>query len=524
VSHPSEGGVEPRRSLRVLVIAHNLPGAVRFVGPVIRCLLDRGHEVRMELEPPARKHRANQWLREMERDERFSWGIVDAWRRDVWFVVARWLRRFDVYVRTLLVGRERIPYLVERAGGRAPRTGRLLVRLPGLSSRRGLRALSATLSALDRAVPVSRRTVRFFRSGGADVVIVVPILMPGSTDSAYLRAARAAGVPSVLCIPSWDNLSSKQLIRVVPDGLTVWNETQRREAMELHGIPPERVIVTGAQCFDHWFEWEPRPRAEFCARVGLAPDRPYLLYAAGAIFPSSITEAEFARSWIIGLRDDADPVLRDVSILVRPHPKRTDEWEQVRFDDLAGVAVWPRGDAEMPVGQAAREDYFDSIRHSAGVVAVNSSAMIESAIIGRPVFTTFVPEFHTSQLGTFHFEYVLDVGGGFVRTSKTVEEQRRQLAQLLRGESDGGLQDGQRFVDSFVRPLGRDRAATPVFADAVERLARAGTAPQREPVWTRPLRAVLVPGLLRVLGRRVRLKVELEVRRLLGREPRAVDA
>jgi hypothetical protein len=507
--------------LRVVVVAHGLAGSVRFIGPVIHELLDRGHRVYLALEPPARKHEGDRWLRETATRDGFEWGIVESWRRDPWFVVARWVRRTDDYVRYLLIGADRIPYLVRRAARRAPRSGRALARLAGLGARTGLRALSRVLSALDASVPTSGRTIRYLRQQRADVVVVVPILMPGSTDSAYLRAAATAGIPSALCVPSWDNLSSKQLIRTAPDTLMVWNDTQRREAQELHGIPAERVTVTGAQCFDHWFAWEPRTREAFCARVGLDPARPFLLYAGGALFPGTLTEAEFARRWILDLRASGDPALRDVAILVRPHPKRVEEWLRVPFDDLDGVVVWPRADRTMPIGREAREDYFDSIHHSVGVVGINTSAMIEAAIVGRPVFTVLVPEFHDSQTGTFHFEYVLDVGGGFVRTAQSLDELRAQLSALLTGSDDGGLDAVRRFVETFVRPHGLDQAATPLFADAIEGLAQSGaTVAHAEQSWAPLLRLVLLPGYARVQARRARLKIALELRRATGRGTR----
>ena len=40
-----------------------------------------------------------------------------------------------------------------------------------------------------------------------------------------------------------------------------------------------------------------------------------------------------------------------------------------------------------PIDPDNRADFFDSIYHSAAVVGINTSAMIEAAIIGRPVFS-----------------------------------------------------------------------------------------------------------------------------------------
>ena len=42
-------------------------------------------------------------------------------------------------------------------------------------------------------------------------------------------------------------------------------------------------------------------------------------------------------------------------------------------------------------------DYYDSMFHSVAVVGVNTSALIESGIVGRPVFTVLAAEFAGSR-------------------------------------------------------------------------------------------------------------------------------
>ena len=99
------------------------------------------------------------------------------------------------------------------------------------------------LDLCDRAIPLTKRVQRFVRDEHPDVVLVTPHLMPASTDVHYARSAAATGVPTAICVASWDNLSSKQLLRVVPDLVTVWNDTQKEEAVGLHGVPADRVVV-----------------------------------------------------------------------------------------------------------------------------------------------------------------------------------------------------------------------------------------------------------------------------------------
>jgi hypothetical protein len=385
------------------------------------------------------------------------------------------------------------------------------MRLPGLGTGRGLRAMAVVLGAFDDALPTSRAVEELVRSERPDVVLVTPHLMPGSTDVQYVRSAAPTGIPAGICIASWDNLSSKQLLRVVPDLITVWNDTQEEEAVTIHGIPDDRVVVTGAQCFDHWFDWPPRPREEFMSGVGLDPERPYILFAGGSLFPAERTEAEFCLEWIEKVRASDEPALRDASILIRSHPKRNHEWNAADFSGFDDVVLWPPF-VHFAVEENDRADYFDSIYHSAVVVGVNTSAMIEAGAIGRAVHTILLPEFASSQVGVLHFRYLHEVGGGLVQVANDLDEHVRRLEDVLAGRDTTGEEAARRFTDLFVRPQGIQVPGTPIFVDAVEELARRGPHDNVPPsAWLKLLRPPLWLLMLPSQLRRVRLKAGLEL-------------
>lgn len=515
--------VAAKRPLHVLFFMQHLGRYLRFFDSVIREMIDRGHSVHLVFEYKEEEHGhlgghlVDPWLRRMEQHPRFRWTISRAWRTDPWFRVARRVRAALDYVYFLQVGEERAPFLVQRARRRAPRPVKLLARLPVLRSPLGLRAAAAVLGACEDAVPTSRRIQDLVREADPDVVLVTPHLTPASTDVHYVRSAAATGLPTGICIASWDNLSSKQLLRVVPDLLTVWNETQLEEAVSLHEVPQDRVMVTGAQCFDHWFGWPPRPREQFLARIGLDPAKPYILYVGGSLFPAWRTEAEFCLDWIDALRSSDEPALRDASILIRSHPKRNREWQRIDFSRFRDLVLWPRT-VESPVEDDQRADYFDSIYHSAVVVGVNTSAMIEAGAIGRAVHTITVPEFAASQSGVLHFRYLREVGGGLVQVASDLEEHVRRLEDVLTGRDTEGEEAARRFTELFVRPQGIQVPATPIFVDAIEALARRGPgerapSPRLLVLLRGPLALVRLPHFLL----RVRLKVVQEVLRLSAR-------
>ena len=382
---------------------------------------------------------------------------------------------------------EATPKIRARAYERTPLVVLALARLP-------FRCLLArALATLERAVPRQAGVDEFIAEHQADVLLITPLIELGSPQLDYVRAARAIGVPSALCVWSWDHLSSKALIRAVPDQVIVWNDVQRREAEAFHGVPPDRVIVTGAQCFDQWFDRPPtRSHDEFCRRVGLAGTQPFLLYVCSALFRGSPSEAAFVGSWVAQIRQSSDERLRRMPILVRPHPQRLEDWTGEARAALAragDVVLW----GANPVDEESRADYFDSMFHSAAVVGLNTSALVESAIVDRPVFTILVPEFRDSQEGTFHFHYLLDAANGFLNVSRSLDEHTRQLAGLLHNQTWSGFpRSNRRFVEHFIRPRGAAVAATPVFADAVQQIAQNPVRrAQPAPAWLILLRPVI---------------------------------
>jgi hypothetical protein len=378
---------------------------------------------------------------------------------------------------------EATPKLRQRAYDRTPFLVLVLARLPF----RGL--VTRALERLEQAVPRQAGVDGFMRDQRANVLLITPLIELGSPQLDYVRAARALGIRSALCVWSWDHLSSKALIRVVPDRVIVWNEVQRAEAERFHGIEPERVIVTGAQCFDQWFDRQPtRARDVFCLRVGLPPARPFLLYVCSALFKNSPSEAAFVQRWVETIRRSTDARLRDAAILVRPHPQRADEWRPAALAALtrAGhVMFW----GSNPVDRESRADYFDSMYHAAAVIGLNTSALVEAAIVDRPVFTILLPEFRDNQEGTFHFHHLLSVGNGFLHVSRSLDEHATQLARALGG---GSGRANRPFVEQFIRPRGAGVPATPVFAAAVEDLGGGDAArPQPAPAWLLVLRPVV---------------------------------
>jgi hypothetical protein len=322
---------------------------------------------------------------------------------------------------------------------------------------------------LEEAIPPSPSITRFISERSPDVVLVTPVVKYGSDEVEYLKSARRLGIPSASCVASWDNLTNKGLLKFAPERVFVWNEIQRREAIEWHGIPPERVMATGAQRFDKWFEQRPsRSREQLMGTTGLDPDEPYVLYVCSS--PFVVNEADDEVQFVIRLlevlRASPDDRLRRLGVMVRPHPSGR-QWKHADLSSFGNAVVWPPRPI-APVTSEAVADFYDSLAHSSAVVGINTTAMIEAAIVGKSVLTVLEPRF--AQESTLHFHHLLEENGGFLHVASSLEELLGQLARVLVEESSRE-ELRLRFVESFIRPHGLERPATPILADAVEELA-----------------------------------------------------
>ncbi len=507
------------RRLKVLFSIER-PGTLRQYASLVALLGERGHEVRLAFPREPIKHERELVAQVLNASPRITYTlspgrpVEDGWRTVAWLVRALGdLARFSDprYDAAPVLRRRMASLVVQRLDRRkqfdpvARALGlRIARRLAATSDAKLSRRAIATAARLEAAIPTSDRVDDWIRDEAPDVVLASPLVKYASNQVEILKSARAASLPTGIGVASWDNLTNKGLLKFVPERVFVWNEIQRREAKEMHGIPAERVVATGAQLFDEWFERRPSSsREEFVRRAGLDAAEPYVLFLGSSAFIAKAAERDFVPRWIDAVRSAGDERVRRVGIMVRPHPSMAHEWEGAAAElaRYTNVVLWPPVSAK-PIGEEARAAFFDSLAHSAAVVGINTTAMIEAAIVGKSVLTVLSSEF--AQEDTLHFHYLLEENGGFLHTATSLEGHAQQLANVL-AESVDDAERRRRFVEFFVRPHGLDKRATPILADAVEELAELTPDPPPRP--SRALRLLLsVEAALarRVLERRER--------------------
>jgi len=336
----------------------------------------------------------------------------------------------------------------------------------------GSRAIGAVLSQpralrawrrLEGSRAPSRRIASMLADVRPDVVLVSPSVWPKDpVEADYLHAAHTLGIPTVGYLNSWDNLTSKGTLHVLPDVFIVWNEALATEAERIHLIPRDIIRVTGAPHLDHFFELAPSvPHAETCRQLGCRGEGPYVVYLC-----SSRTLIADETHIVTRLADSLRRVLGDAAptIVVRPHPVNPAPWQRYA---CAGTAVYPRqGDqADTP---ESWQDYFNQLAGAACFVGLNTTAFLEAAVADHPCLTIVSDEFYEQQGRTGHFRHLLEAD--FLEVCADVDAVAAGVARVL-GGADQKAAGRRQFVERFLRPRGVRIPARSVVADTILELA-----------------------------------------------------
>ena len=469
--------------MRILFFLHNVSKTRHFDG-VLASLAERGHSIvlaaaRQRNRPlwlPKNLALVNRSLAERGRPARIEITACPVHRVDEWETLAPMVRQARDYMRFFDPRYAQAEKLEHRSAVEMPKGWLAYVKRHGWV-RRHWKLVMRALAAVETMIPSDPLVDLYIRYEKPDLVMVTPLVDYGSYQTDIVKSAHRVGIPVVFAPFSWDNLTNRGLIRVEPDRVLVWNEIQKREAVELHGMPADRVVVVGAPRFDEFFAMRPSTtREEFCRQQGLDPAQRLLLYLCSSEFVAP-KETGFVQRWIEQVRASGDGTLRAASILVRPHPAHLKQWRGVELRG-ANVAKWAEKET-----MNADQGLYDSLYHCDAVVGLNTSAMIEAGILGKPVHTIVAGEFAGGQEQTLHFQYLRASNGGLVHDAHGLDEHVAQLAATLRGD-EAGREQARRFVEGFVRPRGIASAVAPLMVEEIERSARIEKRPRRQPLWS----------------------------------------
>lgn len=444
----------------------------------VRSLLTRGAHVQIAIDPKWSAGRSSQFVESWilaNKMAPFEWAPLrrEGWRRRLIFPL-REIRTYASYLRRP----EQSAFYLNRWQGYLP--GLMLRLLKGKLTGGAIRWVlrrswtDALFRLVEACIPPDKEISKFIQNRKPDVLISSPVNMRFSEEIEYFKAAKKLGIPTVLPVYSWDNLTTKGLIHVNPDLLLAWNEAHRTEAIQIHNQAKEQIRISGSPFFDKWFEQTPASpveRTSYLRKVGLDPARPFFTYLGSS---KNIAGDE---TWVIDsiatyLAASEDAYLRSLQILVRPHPSNFDVYQK---SFASNVALWPRPpfDFEMGVPETsnALREFYLALTLCDATLGINTSAMLESVIADRPTGCFITDRYRKTQEQAVHFQQLWRSGA--LKGIRSEGEFIEWMLQL-RANEDSQRPSRLKFVREFVRPNGLAVTAGDYQANSALELAQTG--------------------------------------------------
>lgn len=203
-------------------------------------------------------------------------------------------------------------------------------------------------------------------------------------DVRLMHEARDRGIPVLGMVRSWDNLTSKGIMRIFPDTLLVNNDLVKEEAIRHSGMPQEKIAVVGIPHYDFYLT-EPRTsRKEFFRKVGADPSKRLILFTPTG--DRYLGQNTIDREVLEILRDNLPA---DCQILVRFPPHDTvnlgdfDPGGRIYSDrPTIPQTINPR---KVELTREMDQHLADTIYHSSLVVSGPSTIAIDAALFDKPI-------------------------------------------------------------------------------------------------------------------------------------------
>ncbi len=209
-------------------------------------------------------------------------------------------------------------------------------------------------------------------------------------EASLLREAKKRGVKTFGLANSWDKITGRCALRVLPDKLIVYNDLVKSDAINYADLPSKDIFVGGVPHYDQHVNQKKISRSDFLKEIGGDPNKKIVFYAplAKRFISSRWLMVDYLQSLI------EQNVIKNAQLFVRFQPNDFVEEDEIKkrkniIFDVPGI----RFSNYMPIGAGIDWDLSpkdiemltNSLYHCDVLVSYASSLCIDASIFNKPV-------------------------------------------------------------------------------------------------------------------------------------------
>lgn len=206
-------------------------------------------------------------------------------------------------------------------------------------------------------------------------------------EIALLREAKKRNVVSIAFINSWDKVTSRCIMRLLPDKAIVFNDLVKQELIDFNEMNPKDILVSGLPQYDFFYTDQRSPREEFFKKIGVNSEKKLIVYASmGRAFSGS----DWDMIDFLHLLVSSEGSLKDCDLLVRFQPndfideKEITKRPHLKYDQ-PGVRFGTKRGVDWDMGHEDLKHLGDTLHYMSVLVCYASSISIDAAVFDKPV-------------------------------------------------------------------------------------------------------------------------------------------
>jgi len=226
---------------------------------------------------------------------------------------------------------------------------------------------------------------KYFNKYKPDLVFLAHLF--DETESYMLREAKKRKVKSIGFINSWDKITARCSLRLLPDKFVVFNNIVKDELIKYNEVKGENILISGIPHYDQYFKGGVSSRYDFFKKININPKGKLIVYASAG---RSQSNSDLFMINLLSRFTKQGKFGKNVDLLVRFQPN--DFIDKVELAHIKGLSYdYPgirfsskRGvDWDMDFNDLAH--LKDTLHHMDVLISYTSSMCIDAAVFNKPI-------------------------------------------------------------------------------------------------------------------------------------------